>query len=290
MLNTINKNLKAKIIAFITLLFWSSSFLATKLVLKTLDSMTLAILRYTIAAIILIILAVVKKFKFPEIKDLPLIVLSGLSGFSLYMICFNLGVSSLTSATASVIIACSPILTSILSSIFLNEKVSKKAWAFIFVSFIGILILTLWEGVFSLNFGVVWMFLSALLTAIYNITQKKLLQKFTAMEATSYSMIAGGIVLLIYSPKTITKFLTIDLKTFLIVFYIAFFVGIVGYMLWTKALELADTTGEVANFIFLNPLFATILGIIFLNEKITIPTLVGGALILIGIIGYNKNK
>lgn len=290
MLNIINNNLKAKILAFITLLFWSSSFLATKIALKTLDSMSLAILRYTLASIILIILVIVQKFKFPSMKDIPLIILSGVSGFSLYMLFFNLGVSSLTSATASVIVAFSPILTSILSSIFLNEKVRKKAWIFIFVSFLGILVLTLWEGVFSLNFGIIWMFLSALSTAIYNITQKKLLKKYTAMESTSYSMIAGGIVLLISSPKTVNKFFTIDINTFLVVFYIAFFVGIIGYILWSKALELSDTTGEIANFIFLNPLFATIIGIIFLNEKVTLPTLIGGILILIGIVGYNRYK
>ena len=77
---------------------------------------------------------------------------------------------------------------------------------------------------------------------------------------------------------------------FIIVFYLAVFVGVVGYILWSKALSLAENTGEIANLLFLNPFIATIMGIIILHEKLTIPTIIGGTMILSGILGYNKFK
>jgi len=77
--------------------------------------------------------------------------LTGLTGFALHMITFNKGVSTLSSATSSILLACAPIFTSILSVAFLKEKINFYCWISIFISFSGILILTLWEGVLSFN-------------------------------------------------------------------------------------------------------------------------------------------
>lgn len=70
------------------------------------------------------------------------------------MITLNKGLTTLSSSTVSVIMAFAPILTSVLSVIFLKEKINLYGWICIFVSFAGIAVLMLWEGVLSVNEGV----------------------------------------------------------------------------------------------------------------------------------------
>lgn len=284
------KNNIAKLCALVTILFWGTSFSTVKLMLKHYDWLTFSIIRNVLSALILVAYMYIIKVKLPSKKDIPMLCFSGLMGVSIYTILFNIGLRTLTSATTSVIISINPILTTIFSSLILKEKINKKSWFFIFLSFIGILILTLWEGVFSLNIGILWIFMAAVCFATYNVTQRKLSQKYSPFECTAYSMIFGSIFLFLLSPKAILEIKNINLQVGILTFYIVVFVGVVAYVLWSKALSLADKVGEVTNILFLNPLIATLIGVFFLGEKLSLPIIIGGMLILTGIIGYNKTR
>ena len=53
-------------------------------------------------------------------------------------------------------------------------------------------------------------------------------------------------------------------------------------MFWTKAFSLAERTSDVANFMFAQPLLASLIGFIFKGEVPGIETILGGILILGG--------
>lgn len=282
-----NERMKVKILALSAIFFWATSYIATKVVLWETDSITFGIIRYYITAIALIIYLLFVKTKKPEPRDLPYFILSGLSGFSLYMLFFNKGITMVSTSTASVIIASAPIITGVLSSILLKEQLSPYKWLFICISFLGIIILTLWEGVFSFNMGIFYLLVPATLMAFYNILQRKLIVRYTPAEATIYSMLFGSIILILYSPESILEFPSFSLRTMLLIIYCAIFVGVVGYLLWSRAFVHAEKVSDVANFMFLTPFLVTIIGILFLNERLTKATIIGGLLIMLGLIGYN---
>ena len=284
------KNAVAQILAFITVFFWSVSIVFTKIGTKYYDSTTLAVLRYVFTFFMLIVVIIIKKIKLPDKKDIPMFFLTGLMGFALHMITFNKGVSTLSSATSSILLACAPIFTSILSVAFLKERINSYCWISIFISFSGILILTLWEGVFSFNEGIFWMLLSAFLLAIYNIMQRKFSGKYSGTESSIYCMMTGAILLAIYSPKSLLKIPEMNLGQFTVIFCLSFFTSVVAYILWGKALAMADSAGEIANFMFLGPFISTLAGVLFLHEGLSLSTIIGGAVILVGIIGFNKFK
>ena len=285
-----DNNRKAELLAFITVFFWAVSVVFTKVGTEYYDSTTLAVLRYSFAFLMLVIFMVVKKIKLPKLKDFPMFFLAGGVGIAFHMITFNKGVSTLSSATSSILLACTPIFTSVLSVIFLKEKINLYCWISIFISFSGIIVLTLWEGVFSFNEGIFWMLLAAFLLAVYNIMQKSFSDKYSGTEATIYSISAGAIVLMVYSPGSLREIPKMNINQFSVIFFMAFLATVVAYICWGKALEMADSAGEIANFMFLGPFISTLTGIIFLNEKLMLSTIVGGILILIGITGFNKFK
>lgn len=285
-----DENIISQLLAFTAVFLWAVSIIFTKLGTKYYDSTTLAVLRYTFTFFMLIIFMVVKKIKFPELKDIPIFFLAGFIGFAFHMITFNKGVSCLTSATSSIILACAPIFTSILSVLFLKEKINLYCWISIFISFLGIIILTLWEGVFSFNEGIFWMLLAAFLLAMYNIMQRKFSDKYSGTSSSIYCMLTGAILLAIYSPASLLEIPKMNINQFIIIFFLSFLASVIAYICWGKALVMGNSTGEIANFMFLGPFISTLTGTVFLNEKLTLSTVIGGTVILTGIIAFNKFK
>ena len=144
----------AQIYAFVTVLLWASAFVLTKIALAYYTAEAIGILRYVIASLLFIAIGIFYKIGFPEKKDLPKFLLAGALGFALYMITFNQASKSLTAATGSVVIASAPILTALFARIIFKEKIRLLGWVAIIIEFIGILVLTLWNGILSVNAGI----------------------------------------------------------------------------------------------------------------------------------------
>lgn len=140
---------KKKVFSFMTVFLWASAFPLTKVAQEQFTSIPLGFLRCSAAAIFLMVIGKLAGIKLPRKAHIPLFFISGGLGFTLYMICFNTGIQTLTSATSIILIAVTPILTAIIASRLYGEKIKPVGWAAIFSAFVGVLILLLWEGVFS---------------------------------------------------------------------------------------------------------------------------------------------
>lgn len=139
---------KVFLLSFCTVLLWASAFPLTKVVQEQFTSNPLGFLRCSIAAIFLIIIGKCSHIRIPAKKDIPYFILAGAMGFTGYMIFFNTGIQTLTSATSSIIVALTPILTAIGCAKVYHEKIKTIGWISIATAFIGVLVLLLWDGVF----------------------------------------------------------------------------------------------------------------------------------------------
>ena len=99
------------------------------------------------------------------------------------MLAFNKGVKEVNAATSSVIIATVPMITALLSRFIYKEKTSMMQWFATGVSFIGVVIITVFSKGFTISNGLNWLFLAAILLAFYNLLQKKLLKKYSAIQS-----------------------------------------------------------------------------------------------------------
>ena len=173
---------QTQIYAFVTVLLWASAFVFTKIALTYYTAEAIGVLRYVIASLLFIVIGVFQKIGLPEKKDIPKFLLAGALGFSLYMITFNQASKSLTAATGSVVIASAPILTALFAWMIFKERIRSLGWVAIIIEFIGILILTLWNGILSVNAGIFWMFGAAVCISGYNLLQRSLLKKYSALQ------------------------------------------------------------------------------------------------------------
>ena len=290
MKNSFFKKYEYKLYAFGTVFLWASAFVFTKVGLQYFTASALGLFRYISASLALLVIGYIKKIGFPETRDIPKFLFSGAVGFTLYMITFNKGSQSLTSATGSVIIAIAPILTAAFSSFIFKEKINFKGWLSIMVSFVGILVLALWNGVFSIDIGIILMLSAAILLAVYNITQREYVKKYTAFQSTSYSIFAGTVLLMIFLPESIPQLISAEPKAWLVLIYLGVFPSAIAYIWWSKALSVAEVTSEVTNFMFVTPLISAVMGSLIINEMPSLETYIGGGIILSGLILFNKYR
>ena len=289
-LKKIYAKLTAKECAFIAIFFWATAFVLTKVVLKEVDVTTLGVLRYFFASIIVIFILIKQKISLPKLKDILAFVFAGFSGYAGYIVFFNMATLLSSPSTLSVINALAPAITAIVAYFIFNEKIKIIGWISMGISFCGILILTLWNGTLTVNKGVIYMLIGCVLLSLYNISQRYLTKKYSSFDVSMYSMLIGGILLVVYSPSSVRNIFSISFNSLILIIYMSVFPSIISYFFWTKAFELAKSTTEVTSFMFVTPVLATLMGIIILGDIPKLSTLIGGIIIILGMVLFNKTK
>lgn len=286
-MHLVRKSGSSLLYAFGTVLLWASAFVLTKVALAYFSASALGVLRYLVASIFLLAVVLIKRIGLPQLRDIPKFFLSGVMGFTLYMITFNEASRSLSAATGSIIIATAPIMTAILARGIFKEKIRPLGWLAIGIEFAGILILTLWNGIVSVNTGIFWMIGAALCISGYNLLQRYYTLKYTAFQSTTYSIFAGTALLLFYLPEAIPQMMAVPVKEIIVLLFLGIFPSTIAYIWWSKALSLAKKTSDVTNFMFVTPLLAMIMGYAVILETPTVSTFVGGGIIILGLILFN---
>jgi len=289
-LKKIYAKLTAKECAFIAIFFWATAFVLTKVVLKEVDTTTLGVLRYFFTSIMVIFILIKQKISLPKFKDIPAFVFAGFSGYAGYIVFFNMATLLSSPSTLSVINALAPAITAIVAYFMFNEKIKVIGWISMGISFCGILILTLWNGTLTVNKGIIYMLIGCILLSLYNISQRYLTKKYSSFDVSMYSMLIGGVLLVIYSPSSVGSIFSISFNSLILIIYMSVFPSIISYFFWTKAFELAKHTTEVTSFMFVTPVLATLMGIIILEDIPKLSTLIGGIVIILGMIIFNKTK
>ena len=270
--------------AAITIVFWSMAFVFTQLALRTFTVFSLGLWRYVAASAVLLIVAFATRMKLPKRKDLPWFLLAGAAGFAVYMVVFNLGSRQVSASTGSVMLATTPILTALLARILYKEKLKPVQYAAIGVAFLGVVTLTVLQGGFTANAGILYMLGSALLVAIYNLLQRRLTKTYTALQSTAFSIFIGTLMLCVFLPGGVAELRVAPPSALLYVLILGVFSSAVAYCAWAKALSLAKNTSSVSNYMFVTPFLTTLLGLWIAGEPVELPTVAGGALIIIGLL------
>lgn len=281
---------KKKVIGscFFTVLLWASAFPLTKVAQEQFSSIPLGFLRCGAASAFLIVIGKLCHIRLPQKKHIPLFFLSGGLGFAVYMILFNTGILTLTSATSSIIMAISPILTAAAAAKLYGEKIKPIGWAAIFSAFLGVLILMLWEGIFSINIGIVWTLGAAIIFCGYNLMNRKLsAMGYSPLEIVTYSMICGAILLVFWAGEGFRQLAGADMRHIAVLLYLGAFPSAMAFFFWGKAMRYAERTSEVTNFMFVTPLLSTIMGFLILKEVPNGGTFLGGGIIILSILIFN---
>ena len=273
--------------AVITIFFWSLAYVLTRLTLQYFSTSSLGFLRYLIASCALLIVAILIKMQRPSLTDLPWFLIAGSVGFFFYIIAFNQGQATVTSSTGSIIIATVPIITSLLAYFVYREKIRIFQWVGILIEFIGVGVLVTMNGVFSINTGLLWLFLAALALSTYNLMQRKLTKSYTALQTSTYSIFLGTLLLTIFAPKAFDEVFQVPPVQYLYLAILGVCSSAIAYVSWALAFSKAKQTSQVSNYMFITPILTSILGFLIAEEVPDYATLLGGGIILFGVLIFN---
>lgn len=283
-----NQN-KAYLYAGFTILFWGTSASAFKIGLKYLDYFQLLFISTLTTVVFLFVILLYQK-KLYLLKHLSVhelvhsIGLGFLNPFLYYTILF-IAYSLLPAQVAQALNFVWPITLVLLAVPILKQKLGVKSLFALLISFMGVILIST-QGNFStvktsdlpgivlaLGSSVVWS-----LFWILNVKDKrdeivKLFLNFL------FAFLFVTITTIIFSDKK-----PICFEGLLSGIYIGLFEMGITFVIWLKALKLAERTDKIGNLIYLTPFCSLVFISLILGEKIFITTLFGLILIVSGIL------
>jgi len=275
-------------------LFWGGNFALGKAVSGSIPPMTLSYVRWTEALIFFLPLAwsEFKKYKADLYKNWLIFASLGITGVVGFNMCVYLSVQYTTAINAALINSFAPIVVSLLSIIFLSEKLTFKQGIGMAISLGGVIWIIArgnWQKLISLTFnrGDMIMIIAVLLWGIYNIVLKKK-GKIVPLKTLFIASIIYGLIftwpLLIYENAQIGLVWVSQLTGihYLSLLYFGIFPTILSFLFFNKAM-LQIGPSKAAVFANLIVVFASIFGIIFLDEKLISAHVYGGILVISGV-------
>jgi drug/metabolite transporter (DMT)-like permease len=213
--------------------------------------------------------------------------LNGVVGVAFYNVALAAGETGISAGVASMIVAAAPIFVALLALAFLHERLRLWGWLGIAASFTGVAVIALEAGDgLVISPSALWVLAAALAFAVFIIGQKPYLRRYSPIQTTTYAIWGAALSLLIFSPGLIQTIQDAPLNATVAIIYMGVLPGALGFVTWGYVLT--RTPASIASsFLYLVPVFATIIAWLWLGEVPGIAALIGGVLVLCGVILVN---
>lgn len=279
-------------------IIFGMSFMFTKQALDSFGTFHLLAFRFTLAALILSILALSGVIKV-ELRNKPIKELLLLCLFQpiAYFIFETIGVKMTSSSQAGMMIALIPVVVTLMAVVFLKENPNKKQSIFIVVSVLGVLFIIALSGDLSTEgnlIGIAALFGAVLSGGIYNIISRKLSTHFKPVEITFIMMWIGAIFFNIIA--VINSLRDDNLASYFsgfsswqaisAILYLGVLSSICAFFMLNYMLSKLPASSS-AVFSNLTTVISIIAGVFIRHEPFFWYQLAGGAMIVLGVWGTN---
>jgi len=284
------KRLKINLLMIMTSFFWAGAFIAGKLGVSQFPPFSISFFRFLFATAIIFPLMMKKEKNWILEKEYRFkVFLLGLIGMFGYHVLFFTALKYTTAINSSLIGSTNPIVTGILSIIFLKEKLGLKRIIAFLIALFGVGVAILGEDILNLsmmevNIGDFIMIFAVICWSSYSVLSKSVLDKLNPLKVTAYSFLICTIILVpfVIMEKPLTYLPSININGWLAVLYMAIFPSVVGYLIQQIAIKEIGPS-STAVFINLVPVFSIILSVLILKESIGPIKIVGALLVILGV-------
>ena len=270
-------------------IIWGATSPIIKYSLENIPPFSLAFIRFLIASLILFPL-VHKKIDYPDLKNKWLWVYA-LFGITLNISFFFAALERTMAINATIIASTGPVMVLIGSALFLREKFKLNVSLGVIIALIGAIVIIfqpiLEQGFDGALTGNLFMILATLGAVIATIAGRKFLTEKNAAGATFWSCLIGCLTFLPFmlwefwqNPGWIAG---LDTRGIVGIIYGGVFSSTIAYVIYNWALAKLPAF-KTSVFTYIDPVVAILIAIPLLGEKITLPFIIGSALIFVGIL------
>jgi drug/metabolite transporter (DMT)-like permease len=281
---------RVRVVAALTVIqiFFGVHYLAGKVVLREIPPRAWAVLRVAAAALLLVGLARVLGRRFPRSpRDLALLALFSLFGVAINQVCFVEGLSRTTAIHSAIINTLIPAWTLVFAVALGRESKTPHKAVSLVLAVAGVLLVIRPEraSFSSATFvGDLLTMANSMSYSFFLVISKRTMHRVDALAATALMFVFGTIPIALFGGSALVGF---DFKAVSAAawFWAAFIVALPtagAYVLISWTLARAEAS-LVALFVYMQPVIATILGITFEHETLTVRTVAGALLIFGGV-------
>jgi drug/metabolite transporter (DMT)-like permease len=291
-----NTRLKIILSFFAIYVVWGSTYLFNKIAVTELPPFFLASIRFTIAGLLMVSFATYKKASFKITKrELLNCCIAGflflIYGNSVYIWALQF----VDSGIAALIAATQPLFVLLLMRIFFKKQIKTKSIIGILLGVFGMYLLVSQQN-FTSNSKSIWGML-AMLTCVLSwasgsvfVSKARLPSNF--MVSTGIQMLFSGFILallsLLFKESWSSPLVWTQEVQFSMVFLIVFG-GVVAFTAFNYLLKKVSTE-KVATSAYVNPVIALAVGWYYLNEKLSLQSIIASLILLIGVYFITSRK
>lgn len=269
----------------IFVLLWGSAAIFTRWGLDNASPIALLILRFSIALIVLLLLAIFRKRFLPKHGTRKQVLLTGLlmiAGYSIYY--FKAMAHGVTPGLMATIMGIQPILTLCL----LEKNLQKERLLGLFIALAG-LILLVWKSLtisFIAPIGICFALAALICITFGAIMQKNIQQAPTDILPLQY--VVSLVVCLFIVPFEHFE-ITWNSQLIISVLFLGILISVVAQLLLYRLLSQGNIV-NVTSLFYLVPVVTAILDFLILKNKLPLAGLIGMMAILIGLMLVFKKK
>ncbi|WET07884.1 DMT family transporter [Pseudomonas sp. D3] len=280
-------------------MIWGGTFVAGRYLATDLEPLLAATLRFLLASVALLAFMACARVRLsrPDARQFVRLAVLGFFGIFFYNLCFFYGLHYINASRASLIVALNPAVIGVASWLLFKERLGAARWLGIALCLAGAgtVIVSrnpqLLQAVDNAWRGDLLIFGCVVGWGVYSLCSRELNQRLGPLQTVTWSILLGTgmlmITTLISGGITLNALAAVHLPQLLGLLYLGVVGSAVAYIGWYDGIRRIGAT-RAGVFIALNPLTAVICGAVLLDEQLTPPMLLGGAVILLGIYLCNK--
>lgn len=268
-------------------LMWSTSHILTKAVYTQINPMAMTFARFALITMLAFAVLLVRGrpgARGMRRSDLPRFIAAGLSGYTVYQLCYALGLDQTSPFSSALLIAMVPLISVVIMAVT-GEPTNARGWIGLGIALVGVVIFLSGkrDGGGSLT-GDLLSIGAAISFAIYGIVNRPLVNRYAPETYTAYSVLAGVIPLLAVTLPGMTAqdWGSVTSEGWLAMLYTVIFPVYVAYMLWNWGIAQRGVAAATS-FQLLVPISSGVLSAIFLHEAFGPLKLAGAAIVLAGL-------
>jgi drug/metabolite transporter (DMT)-like permease len=266
-------------------LVYAGAFPASEVALRDVGPVTLAGLRFGIAAGLLapIAIPVLRGLGRRDVGHLLAIAAIGLWG---QMVLIYLGINEANSAIAAIIVGLEPVLIALWAALLLHERFGRRAAAGLGIGLAGsLLVAGLGRPDGTSALGLALLLGTGLTFSWYTVSSKSFLGRHGPLELTAVITVLGALwalPLMLGDIAVGQGFGDPGARTWLLVLYLAVGNSVIGYALWNRALH-GLPAAAVGTSLYAQPLLGAGLSWLLLRDPLPATFLPGAVLVMAGV-------
>src|SRR5690348_12006607 len=137
---------RALFFVVVAMLTWSSAYATISYALSAFTPGEVALARLGLGLVCFLIWLKLRAVPLPPLAAWPPLMSLGVMGLTLYHLCLNYAETEVASGTAAIILALSPAVTGVASTLWLGERLSRRTIAGLTVALMGVVLVVLTSG------------------------------------------------------------------------------------------------------------------------------------------------